>query len=579
MSLAEIELAVHADDPRTALEAAVALWRGARQPELADLVTLLSSRCNAPALAARSTTSVAFQDVWLRAVARDRLVALAPALATLTRALPLGRGPFHVRYAAWHERIDALAGVIDPRVAEAFVSVLDQMPFAAESEMRLYEPLLAHLDRLGDVRQLGPLRALLGRTFPRAWMRDLVMRAVPPVVAALAAREPLPLAPAQTAALDRIFDRLGSRPARRSPLLEALDQAIAAEDWRTAIETALASWRTRRAPELADLVDALGSKLPTAPFPKASAPVFHEVWLVAVAADPIGNLGAALAALTRLLPLGNPERGRSHAELRYRYAPWLARLAALRPIEDPRIATALVDVLRTTPFTEIFVTEQTAYDPVLDLLEQLGDVRQLTELRAIAASPPAPRPWLRELQSTELRWLAESLAVQAVIPLSDAERSRMLALVAGLRGATTTATDDAALLALVHANPEDDGPREVLADRWLERGDPRGELVTLQLKDARGDASDADRKRARAIARKHEKTWLGALAVVTKNRCYERGFLDRFELAANAVASTETWEAALAEPALRTVRSIGKGNGNRKHFERFVAAITPARNR
>jgi uncharacterized protein (TIGR02996 family) len=40
---------------------------------------------------------------------------------------------------------------------------------------------------------------------------------------------------------------------------------------------------------------------------------------------------------------------------------------------------------------------------------------------------------------------------------------------------------DAPLLADVLARPQDDGPRLVLADWLAEQGDPRGELISLQI--------------------------------------------------------------------------------------------------
>ncbi|MEO8703874.1 MAG: TIGR02996 domain-containing protein [Kofleriaceae bacterium] len=51
-----------------------------------------------------------------------------------------------------------------------------------------------------------------------------------------------------------------------------------------------------------------------------------------------------------------------------------------------------------------------------------------------------------------------------------------------VRAVATVADREAALLAAVIADPEDDAARLVLADHWIERGDPRGELVQLQCR-------------------------------------------------------------------------------------------------
>lgn len=349
----------------------------------------------------------------------------------------------------------------------------------------------------------------------------------------------------------------------------AIGATIDREEWRDALERALAWWQETRAPELADLVEALGARLATPALPSASAPIFHELWLIAVGADPVGNLGAALATMTRALPLGEISSVRRAEELRHKYAPWLARVAALHAIDDPRIATAFVGVLRAPPFRDEFHGADTVYDPVLETLVRLGDVRQVAPLRALAERPTASRSWLRALQADALPALAATIADQELTPLPG--RAAITALVAQLAPRHGSANDEE-LFDLVHANPDDDGPREVLADRWLERGDPRGELVTLQLKEARGTATALDRKKITSLLRKHDRSWLGVLGAVTKNRRWERGFLDEVELLANSVTSLETWSETPRDPALGTVRTIRKGKANETHFRRLVMA-------
>jgi uncharacterized protein (TIGR02996 family) len=78
------------------------------------------------------------------------------------------------------------------------------------------------------------------------------------------------------------------------------------------------------------------------------------------------------------------------------------------------------------------------------------------------------------------------------------------------------------LLAAVHAAPDDDAPRRVYADALTERGDPQGELITLQCLATRDAAQQA--REAELIAAYGTK-WLGALAPVIANARFERGFL------------------------------------------------------
>lgn len=63
-----------------------------------------------------------------------------------------------------------------------------------------------------------------------------------------------------------------------------------------------------------------------------------------------------------------------------------------------------------------------------------------------------------------------------------------------------------ALLAAIIDNPDDDAPRAVYADWLTEKGDPRGEFITLQLA-ARPTAKQ--RARADELLDKYKKEWVG----------------------------------------------------------------------
>lgn len=76
------------------------------------------------------------------------------------------------------------------------------------------------------------------------------------------------------------------------------------------------------------------------------------------------------------------------------------------------------------------------------------------------------------------------------------------------------------LLHGVLAAPEQDGPRRVLADALLEAGDPRGELILLQL---RGAASSW---RERELLRLHGARWMAGLGpLALPGPHFSRGFL------------------------------------------------------
>jgi hypothetical protein len=113
----------------------------------------------------------------------------------------------------------------------------------------------------------------------------------------------------------------------------------------------------------------------------------------------------------------------------------------------------------------------------------------------------------------------------------------------------------------------------VFADWLLERGDPRGEYMALQFREAEDATSDRDVKRARALLREHRHAWLGGpLAATLRDVRFERGFLAVAELAQNAAASEETWREAASHPALATMRELRQGRGNARHYHSFVTS-------
>ena len=71
---------------------------------------------------------------------------------------------------------------------------------------------------------------------------------------------------------------------------------------------------------------------------------------------------------------------------------------------------------------------------------------------------------------------------------------------------------NAELEARIQANPEDREAYLVYADWLSERGDPRGELITVQAKLEDNPADGALRDREQSLLAAHRETWLGELA-------------------------------------------------------------------
>jgi uncharacterized protein (TIGR02996 family) len=112
-------------------------------------------------------------------------------------------------------------------------------------------------------------------------------------------------------------------------------------------------------------------------------------------------------------------------------------------------------------------------------------------------------------------------------------------------------TTEVELLAQIYADPIADGPRLVYADFLQERGDPRGELIALQI-------LHRDTSRERELLREHARTWLGPLADVIDLRpdaqtTFERGFLAIAEIARTSAARLPE---VVHDPAWATVEEV-----------------------
>jgi hypothetical protein len=95
----------------------------------------------------------------------------------------------------------------------------------------------------------------------------------------------------------------------------------------------------------------------------------------------------------------------------------------------------------------------------------------------------------------------------------------------------------------------------VLSDWLIERGDPRGELIALQLRAARTKDDD---KRAKALLAAHARDWMGPLATVmgVGTTTWERGFPASGRI---AVKRGGDWERLAAMPELATLRALDLG--------------------
>ncbi len=305
-----------------------------------------------------------------------------------------------------------------------------------------------------------------------------------------------------------------------------------------ALRLVLEAWREVPHPRLVALVERLDNTLKRRPLGQASLKAMNARWLeVAKARDPI-DVPRLLAALTT---------GRAQATL--------GRLRELAQFpNDPRTAMALASLLAEPPF-EPGVAMTQMVELVGGLLVRMAHPETLVTLAAHRTRP-----------EIETVCLAIEGAVQPPRELDAAEESLCTQLDAALP--ETRVAD--ALLDAIYTAPDDHGLRSVYADWLVERGDPRGEFIHLQLAAARGQLSPDGAYREAELLRLHARNWLGPLTKVipTGERVFERGFLQKCTV---VTPNRRTFIAVASAPEWRTVSELTCNMGYQQDAHLFAS--------
>lgn len=296
------------------------------------------------------------------------------------------------------------------------------------------------------------------------------------------------------------------------------------------LEHALKAFARTRSAALAPLVIDLGrAALEDFSAPKARTNLeFQKLWLDAVV--DVRARSWCLQALTTQLPKLRGEH--FSGEQRDGLVQRLNALLELAP--DPRVARTLLDVLELKPSVIGFPDVRFA---IAKALERHGDdeteatVKRLDE--RVMGAPNGP------------------LVFPVRTVLSAEDRATFV------RAKPAPNREAAALWRAVYEAPDDDAPREVLSDFLQERADPRGEFIALQLREARGLASNEDIARAQALVKAHGKTWLGALRPIASRAELRRGFLHRLELQGSWASNA--WGLLAHDESLATVEALLPG--------------------
>lgn len=325
-------------------------------------------------------------------------------------------------------------------------------------------------------------------------------------------------------------------------MLSRAIELLAANDEANALRALLDAWRAERLPAIADLIDLLSAQVTRGLAPITAKTVAERTSLwdqIEQARDPCD--------VERLLATPWPGRWQDCSLRLERVAEWP---------DDPRVAMALARLIDEAPYDSAGAAY--VYEAALERIAHLGDVRALATLgkKDIAARPSSYR---RSLAHEE-RYIVHRLSEIALPSPSDPRSLAKLRELFGveIRRRASSKKNESDLLHAIYEAPGDDDLRQVYADVLSERGDPRGEFITLQLAHARGEATEAMRKRERALLTKHAKEWMGTLYGWREedngeSTQFERGFLSGFRLSWHAGENILT---ALSDPAWATIHTL-----------------------
>ncbi len=333
----------------------------------------------------------------------------------------------------------------------------------------------------------------------------------------------------------------GMRNTPDSVVTSALQAALAAlrsRERERALDTLLAAWKVGRHRAIAEAIVELGRELNRSlpPIAGKNTSERHESWMKVCLEERTRDVDRLMAGVLE----GN---GRLIADR--------AKELARRP-PDPRIVRGFLPLVLASPWTA--TSTEKNWTAIFATLRAMGDPTIKPEIErahsAGARLPPldkvgrllASLPDASELELAQAATLDE---IRAEIATLAGEPPLALSL--------ETASIDAELRLLrdVGADPTDDARRQVLADYWLERSDPRGELMRIQLSKK---PSQADKRLERQLL-KTPRRLLGELAAVLepKTIVFERGLLSR---CATQFRNKKQRETLLRHPAWITVEQL-----------------------
>lgn len=268
------------------------------------------------------------------------------------------------------------------------------------------------------------------------------------------------------------------------------------------LSEATAAWRTSRHPRWAAIATAAAkaalAKTPERPVvgagkKKADTDAWHEL---AEQNDPLD-----LARLFAALRTTTAEEATDRVKL-------------LSKRNDPRVIDELLAVLEAPPWRanvfKQFVTQ------VIEVFTEARDVRARDAMADLAPRYKAIiETTVGDWTSSQLARAAKAMADVEPKKLSARDEARLAELERTFEPAPAKkkarSQSDTELLELIYAAPDDDTPRLVFADSLSERGDVRGEFISLQIQRARGQGTPEQLQRERELAKDRKRLTAWAL--------------------------------------------------------------------
>jgi len=191
--------------------------------------------------------------------------------------------------------------------------------------------------------------------------------------------------------------------------------------------------------------------------------------------------------------------------------------------DDPRVGSLIIALLTELRYSGD--RSKVFWDSVFRRIPKLRDARFALILPTLPKTwqvGPSMQTWLTNRLKKAATFHVEDVADEVLERIVEVAQAQIRALAVSI-GDHAGGVSGETLIADVYANPTDDAARLVYADWLLERADPRGEFISLQL---RAEKDRAAMKRERELLKAHKKEWLGSLApVIGGDPVFRRGFL------------------------------------------------------